>query len=55
MTNYVKAKIDNIQQNSKCRLCGDKEEMINQMRSEFNKLAYKAYKSRHDWVGKVIH
>ena len=27
-TNHTKAKIDNTQQNCKCRLCGDKDEMI---------------------------
>ena len=34
-TNYVKAKIDKTQQNSKCRLCGDKDEII----SEYSKSA----------------
>ena len=28
-TNCIKAKIDNTDQNSKSRLCGDKDEMIN--------------------------
>ena len=28
-TNYIKAKIDNAQQISKCRLCGDRDETIN--------------------------
>ena len=28
-TNYIKAKIDNMQQNSKSRLCRDKDEMVN--------------------------
>ena len=27
-TNYIKSKIDKIQQNSKCRLCGDRDETI---------------------------
>ena len=44
-----------MQQNSKCRLCSDKEETINHMISECSKLAQKEYKTRHDWVGKVIH
>ena len=42
------------QQNSKCRLCGDREETINHIISECSKLAQKKYKTRHDWVGKVI-
>ena len=28
-TNHIKARIDKTQQNSKCRLCGDRDEMIN--------------------------
>ena len=37
-TNHIKAKIDKTQQNSKCRLCGDRDEMINHI-SECSKLA----------------
>ena len=33
------------------RLCGDRETKI----SECSKLAQKEYKTRYDWVGKVIH
>ena len=54
MTNYVKTKIDKTQQNSKCSLYGDREETINHI-SESIKLAQKEYKTRHDWVRKVIH
>ena len=54
-TNYIKARIDKTQQNSKCRLCGDRDETINHIISECSKLAQKEYKARHDWVGKVIH
>ena len=54
-TNDIKARIDKTQQNSKCRLCGDKEETINHIISECSKLAQKKYKGRYDWVGKVIH
>ena len=54
-TNHIKARIDKAQQNSKCRLCGDREETINHMISECNKLAQKEYKTRYDWVDKVIH
>ena len=53
-TNHIKARIDKTQQNSKCRLCGDRDETINHIR-ECSKLAQKEYKTRHDWVGKVIH
>ena len=51
----MKARKDKTQQNSKCRLCGDKDETINHIISERCKLARKKYKTRHDWVGKVIH
>ena len=54
-TNHIKARIDKMQQNSKCRLCGDRDETINHIISECSKLAQKEYKARHDWVGKVIH
>ena len=54
-TNYIKARIDKTQQNSKCRLCGDGNETINHIISECSKLAQKEYKCKHDWVGKVIH
>ena len=54
-TNHIKARIDKTQQNSKCRLCGNRDETINHIISEFSKLAQREYKARHDWVGKVIH
>ena len=54
-TNHIKARIDKTQQNSKCRLCGDRDETINHIISECGKLAQKEYKARHDWVGKVVY
>ena len=54
-TNQIKARIDKTQQNSKCSLCSDRDETINHIISEWSKLAQKEYKTRHDWVGKVIH
>ena len=42
------------QQNSRCRLCVDQEEMSYYI-SECSKLAQEEYKTRYDWVGKVIH
>ena len=54
-TNHIRARIDKTQQNSKCRLCDDRDETINHMISECSKLAQKEYKTRHDWVYKVIH
>ena len=47
-TNHIKARIDKTQQNSKYRLCGDRDETINHIISECSKLAQKEYKARHD-------
>ena len=54
-TNHIKPRRDKTQQNSKCRLCGDRDKTINHIISECSKLAQKEYKARHDWVGKVVH
>ena len=43
------------QQKSKCWLCSERDETINHIISKCSKLAQKKYKTRHDWVGKVIH
>ena len=53
-TNYVKAKIDNIQKSSKYRLCRERDEMVNPIVSGHSKLAQMENKTRHDWLGKVI-
>ena len=45
-TSHIKARIEKTQQNSKYRLCGDREETINHI-SECSKLAQKEYKTRH--------
>ena len=55
ITNYIKAKIDNMQQNSKCRSCSDKYETIDHIIRECCKLTQREYKTRHDWVGKAIY
>ena len=54
-TNHIKARIDKTQHNNKCTLCDDKDETNNHIRREFSKLVQKEYKTRYDWVGKVIH
>ena len=41
-----------MQQNSRCRFCGD---TINRIISEYSKLAQKVYKTIHDLMGNVIH
>ena len=50
-TNHIKARIDKTQQNNRCRLYGDRDETINHITSECNKLAQKKYKTRHNWLG----
>ena len=50
-TNHIQARLDKAQQNSKCRLCSDRDETINHIISECSKLARKEYKARHDWLG----
>ena len=37
------------------RLCGDRDETINPIISECCELVEKEFKTRHNWVGKVIH
>ena len=54
-TNHIIARIDKMQQNSKCTLCGVRDEIIDHIKSELSKSAPKEYKTRHDCVGKVIH
>ena len=49
-----KARIDKTQQNYKYRVYGERDETSNSIISEYSKLAQKEYKTRHDWVGKVI-
>ena len=39
----------------KCRLCGNRDETVNHVLCKCSKLAQWEYKTRHDWVGKVIH
>ena len=45
-TNYVKAEIDNAQQDPKCKICGENVETINHIITECSKLAEKDYKTR---------
>ena len=54
-TNYVKAKIDKMQPNSWCRLCGNRDDTINNIINKCCKFVQREYKTRHNWVGKVIY
>ena len=50
-TNQIKARRDKRQENSKCKLCGDRDKTINYIISECRKLAQKEYKTKHDLGG----
>ena len=54
-TNAIKAYIDKSQEQSKCRMCGERDETVNHLVSECSKLAQREYKRRHDWVGRRVH
>ena len=43
------------QQNNKCWLWVDRNETIDHLKSEYSKLAQKTYKTRYEWMGKVIY
>ena len=47
--NHTKTRIRR-KQNSRCWLCGERDETINHIISKCSKLALKKYKTRHDWV-----
>ena len=50
--NYIKENINKSKQNSKCSLCGDRDEMINHIIIECSKLVQQKHKTRYDYVGK---
>ena len=49
-TNHIKARIDKTQQNSKWRLCGDRDETINHIISECSKLAQSIRLDTIEWA-----
>ena len=52
---HTKVRTHKTQQNSKCRLCRGRDETINHIIKECSRLVQKEHKTRHDWVGKVVH
>ena len=54
-TNLVKAKIDESQKDTPCRLCKKDDESIDHVVSGCSKLAQKEYKRRHENLGKTVH
>ena len=55
MRNSIKGRIYKTQQNSRCRLYGDRDETIKRIIYECSQLAQKEDNTRHNWVGKVIY
>jgi hypothetical protein len=54
-TNTIKTKIDKTSNNSKCRLCNEKEETVDHLVSSCSKIAQTDYKDRLDQVARMIH
>ena len=54
-TNAVKARIENENVSSKCRMCGSDDETVQHILCSCSKLAQTEYKKRHDVVGRVVH
>ena len=55
ITNLVKARIDQSQGDSLCRLCRKVDESKDHIVSGCSKLGQKEYKRRHDNLGKIVH
>ena len=53
--NYVKHNIDKTAQSPLCRMCDKKSETISHIVSEYEKLAQKEYKRRHNNVARIVH
>ena len=54
-TNAIKARIENQNVSSKCRMCGSHDETVQHILCSCPKFAQTEYKKRHDVVGRVIH
>ena len=54
-TNWIRKNIDGREVSEKCRMCGERDESINQLIAECKKLAQKEYKQRHDNIAKIVH
>ena len=51
-TNFIEAKTDYTKENSKSKLCGERDEMDNQVISECSEQSQRNYKTRYGWVKK---
>ena len=54
-TNAIKAKIDQTQAESKCRLCGKVDNTVINIVCKYPILAQREYKRRYDCLGRKVH
>ena len=54
-TNAIKAKIDKVTEDNKCRLCKEKSETIDHLISSCSKIAQADDKERHNKVASMLH
>ena len=54
-TNAIKAKIDKVKEDSKCRLCKEQGETIDHLINVCSKIAQTDYKERHNKVASMLH
>ena len=54
-TNAIKAKIDKVTEDSKCRSCKEKDETIDHLISSCSKIAQTDYKVRHNKVASMLY
>ena len=54
-SNAVKARIENQNVSSKCRMCGSHDETVQHILCSCPKLSQTEYKKRYDVVGRIIH
>ena len=54
-TNWIKKHIDKRDVSEKCRMCGVRDESVDHLIAECEKLAQKQYKPRHDNIARIVH
>ena len=54
-TNAIKCKVDGTSDNSKCRLCGERDETVDHLVSCCSKIAQTDYLERHNKVATMLH
>ena len=54
-TNAIQAKVDKVANDSKCRLCKEKDETIDHLISSCSKIAQTDYKERRNKVASMLH